>query len=194
MTAGVADGTEPQDRDVERQARQERRTAVVQAARAHSEAVARHLDRLAQRTRSAALGTHAPRSVPRIGELSTLLLADASPGALLRSALHVAASAIDGADGVSVTIQRAGRVETAAASHSEVAEADRSQYELNEGPCIEALEIGTPVVVPTLPDHRWPAFGARAAALGWSGVLAVPLESRTRRLGALNVYARRPAS
>jgi serine phosphatase RsbU (regulator of sigma subunit) len=192
MTAGVADGIEPQDRDDDRHARQERRTAVVQAARAHSEAVARHLDRLARRTRSAALGSPAPRSVPRIGELSTLLLADASPGALLRSALHVAAAAIDGADGVSVTLQRAGRVETAAASHSDVAEADRAQYELHEGPCVEALETGTAVLVSALPTHRWPAFAVRAGVLGWSGVLAVPLETSAGRLGALNVYARRP--
>jgi serine phosphatase RsbU (regulator of sigma subunit) len=194
MTAGVASGIEPRDRGDERQARQERRDAVVQAARAHSEAVARHLDRLARYSRSAAPapGVNGPRPLPRLAELPALLLADASPGALLRAALHVAGSAIDGADGVSVTVQRAGQVETAAASHPQVAEVDRTQYELREGPCIQAFEAGTPVVAAALPDRRWPAFGAHAHALGWGGVLAVPLSTREGRLGALNIYSRRP--
>jgi serine phosphatase RsbU (regulator of sigma subunit) len=184
MTAEVADGDE-------RQVRHERRVAVVQAARAHSEAVARHLDRLAQSSRSVAVAAGAPRPMPRLTELPTLLLADASPGALLQAALHVAASAIGGADGVSVTVQRGGRIETAAASHVDVAEADRAQYELHEGPCVEAYETGAASVVPVLHDDRWPRFAARARDLGWAGVLAVPLATREGRLGALNVYARR---
>jgi serine phosphatase RsbU (regulator of sigma subunit) len=191
MTADVADGTEPQDQGDERQERQERRSAVVRAARAHSEAVARHLDRIAERARSSAPETGTARPVPRLAELSTLLLADASPGALLRTTLDLAASAVPGADGVSVTLQRAGRIETAAASDSDVAEADRTQYDLHEGPCIEALHTGVGFVAAVLPDDRWPGWTGLAQASGWSGVLAVPLRTRAGRLGVLNIYARR---
>jgi hypothetical protein len=151
----------------------------VQAARAHTEAVARHLDRLAQGTRSATRGVPAAPSVPRLGELSTLLLADASPGALLRAALHVAASAIDGADGVSVTIHRSGRVETAAASNPDVAEADRAQYGVLAVP-LETRPGGLGALNvyarrPGVPASRRPGGGAVAVAEALTGQVAVAL-------------------
>jgi hypothetical protein len=192
MTVGAGDGIGGQGGDDERQLRQERRIAVVRAARAHSEAVARHLDRIAHHARSSPPGPGAGRRLPRLSELSTLLLADSSPGALLQTTLDLAASAVSGADGVSVTMQREGRVETAAASERNAAEADRIQYDLHEGPCLEAFETGSPVLATELADGRWPAFAAQAEVLGWSGALAVPLQTRAAPFGALNVYARRP--
>jgi len=177
----------------ERRRRQDRRAEVVDAARAHSEAVTRHLDRLAARVRSAAPpGSAGVPRMPRLPELSTLLLADASPGSLLRTVLALAAAAVPGADGVSITLERGGRIETAAASEQPVADADRAQYDLRDGPCLQALETGGTVLEPNMTGARWPAFADRAHALGWAGVLAVPLSVRGVPLGALNVYSRRP--
>ncbi len=183
----------PGDVDVvdERQRRLERRLAVAAAARAHSEAVARHLDRVVRRARSGPPDGPAG-AVQRLTGLSTLLLAHATPGALLRTVLDLAVAAVPGADGASVTLRRDAGFETAAASDRDVAEADRAQYDLGEGPCLEAADRGEAMVAPGLPDPRWPAFGARARELGWAGVIGVPLSTDAGSLGALNLYARRP--
>jgi hypothetical protein len=69
---------------------------------------------------------------------------------------------------------------------------DRLQYELEEGPCIEALQdadwfrsgdIGR--------DARWPRWGPQAALAGGGSLCSIPLLARGERVGALNMYADR---
>jgi GAF domain-containing protein len=62
------------------------------------------------------------------------------------------------------------------------------QFTLGEGPCVDAAQFGTPILIPDLsiPDDivvdRWPAFIEGAAAAGVRAVFAFPL-----RIGAINV-------
>lgn len=68
------------------------------------------------------------------------------------------------------------------------------QVTLGEGPCVDAISTGGPILVPDLaePDDvtvgRWPAFmdGARAASV--RAVFAFPLRIGAIMLGALDLY------
>ncbi len=176
-----------------RRRRQDERKALVDAAWAHSAAVARHLDRVAVRARAGAGARRDVGSTPQpLAELSTLLLADATPGALLRTVLDVVLAAVPGADAAAVTLDHDGHAELAAASQQAAAQAERLQHELGTGPSQDAVRLGDAVLARALPDRRWPLFAEHATALGWAGVLSVPLVTRMGVMGALTVYARRP--
>ena len=74
---------------------------------------------------------------------------------------------------------------------------EQLQYDLGEGPCIDAHREGRPVSEPDLaaPEmSRWMAFTGPAVAAGARAVFGFPLQVGAVRLGALNLYSRRPGS
>ena len=78
---------------------------------------------------------------------------------------------------------------TVGATHQSVIEADRIQYELRQGPCVDAAVDSNIVVSSYLAtDERWPDWGPKAGALGFNSVLSAELHARGRRIGALNLY------
>ena len=85
------------------------------------------------------------------------------------------------------------RIETAAATSEPVRRAHDLQVELDEGPCLDALEDPTAIyqVHDTAADERWPRWSAAVVELGYRSVLSVPLATASRRYGSLNVYASR---
>ena len=71
------------------------------------------------------------------------------------------------------------------------------QYELGEGPCVDAFHLDRPVLEPDLaqPDTaRWLAFTGPALAEGVRAIFGFPLRAGGARLGALNLYRDRPGS
>jgi len=69
------------------------------------------------------------------------------------------------------------------------------QFELGEGPALDASRAGTPVLHPDLRagrTPRWPGFGPAAEAFGVRAVFALPLQVGAVRLGSLCLY--RPAA
>jgi hypothetical protein len=69
------------------------------------------------------------------------------------------------------------------------------QYDLGEGPCIDAYRHGRPVYEPDLAHPsvpRWPAFTAPALEAGAEAVFGFPLRVGAVRLGALNLYRDAP--
>jgi GAF domain-containing protein len=86
--------------------------------------------------------------------------------------------------------RRRNKIETAAAS-SEVAQlCDALQYDLGEGPCLEAIwDSDWYVTHDTSTDARWPRWGPRVSEHGVGSVLSVQLATETETLGALNLYA-----
>ena len=74
------------------------------------------------------------------------------------------------------------------------------QITLGEGPCIDTIHTGTPVLVADLHDRddiavwRWPTFLAAAADAGVRAVFAFPLRIGAIGLGALDMYRARPGS
>ena len=74
------------------------------------------------------------------------------------------------------------------------------QVTLGEGPCVDAINGGAPVLVPDLDDRRdltperWPAFLSAAAAAGVRAVFAFPLRIGVIKLGALDLYRSQPGA
>jgi GAF domain-containing protein len=74
---------------------------------------------------------------------------------------------------------------------------ERLQYELGEGPCIDAFRQDRPVSEPDLAaprTARWTAFTPPAVAAGARAVFGFPLQVGGVRLGAINLYCDEPRS
>ncbi len=81
------------------------------------------------------------------------------------------------------------RFETVGATDPSVVDADRLQYELREGPCVDAALTSKSLKSLNLAeDPRWPTWGPQVSALGFHSVLSSEIHGRGRRMGALNLY------
>ena len=72
---------------------------------------------------------------------------------------------------------------------------EQLQYDLGEGPCVDAYNRDTPVLEPDLADPwapRWLAFAGPAVQAGVRAIFGFPLQVGAVRLGALNLYCERP--
>ena len=108
----------------------------------------------------------------------------------LRKVVTIAAKAILGADGVSVSLSRDGRIKTVAASNDTVLRMDDHQYSTGEGPCLSAAADGVAFDIERLLDEqRWPEFVPRAIDEGIASILSSPLLTDAGSIGALNIYS-----
>ena len=108
------------------------------------------------------------------------------------SELCVAMLGITGA-GVSM-VTSAGHHSIVCATDGVAARIEDLQLTLGEGPCVDAVRTGMPILVRDLdePDdvavERWPAFMEGAAKAGVRAVFAFPLHIGAIRVGALDLY------
>ena len=115
--------------------------------------------------------------------------------AALRLATTLTRSVVGGADGVSVSLRRRGKLSTVAATDQTISSMDATQYETGEGPCVDASTQGHRLYAESLDEEsRWPSFTPRARALGIRAILSSPLLVENRAVGALNIYSRTPAA
>lgn len=113
------------------------------------------------------------------------------------AAAEIVAAAVDllpGATAAGVTLVRRGTVASAAVSGEVAREGDRLQYELGQGPCLDAAWKQEQVSASDLAtDERWPAWGPRVVKeLGIRSIVCTQLFTNEDQLGALNVYAEEP--
>jgi transcriptional regulator with GAF, ATPase, and Fis domain len=127
--------------------------------------------------------------------LSGVLLSDETLQSALRLVTALATETVPGSSGAGVTLTGdGGGAMTTAASDAVVERADALQYDVDEGPCLEAMRQLRIVRVDDLSrEARWPAWTPGARALGILSVLSVPLHIRGDVSGALKVYASQPA-
>jgi anti-anti-sigma factor len=110
--------------------------------------------------------------------------------ASLRRVTELVGATIPGADGVSITLERAGRLMTVGASNDTVLRMDGHQYETGEGPCLSATADGQGFHIESLAEEtRWPDFVPLAIEQGIASILSTPLITAERSVGALNIYS-----
>ena len=91
--------------------------------------------------------------------------------------------------GITLIHDEGKRFETVGATAPSVVDADHLQYELREGPCVDASLTSQSFTSPNLADDpRWPTWGPQVSALGFHSVLSSEIHGRGRRMGALNLY------
>ena len=110
--------------------------------------------------------------------------------AALRLVTALADATITNAGGVSVTLERHGRLMTVAASNDKVLTMDRHQYETGEGPCLDAKALDRWFYIESLAyETRWPKFVPRALEQGIHSILSSPIKTSGLPQGALNIYS-----
>lgn len=73
---------------------------------------------------------------------------------------------------------------------------DEIQFEVGEGPGLDAFTAGRPVLIPELASalRRWPGYVPEALRAGIGAVFAFPLQLGAARFGVLTLYADRSRS
>lgn len=110
---------------------------------------------------------------------------------LLQKLAQIAQEAIPGADSTGVTIDLGGQTYTAVHTDERTLRVDTEQYDVGDGPCLQAARTGSIVLVDSQEAAAtWPEFAAAARAEGILSFLAAPLASADQTLGSLNLYGR----
>lgn len=97
-------------------------------------------------------------------------------------------------DAVGVLLSHDGRLHLTAASTEDMAELEVFEVQKDQGPCVDAFRQGTQVFDEDLSAarDRWPQFAPKALGHGHRSVCALPLRLRDERIGALNMFRRKP--
>ena len=129
------------------------------------------------------------------GDLASVARVLFAPGTVLETLQRVvtlSVAAIDGCDEAGMCHTEPG-IPAPVPTSAVIAELDRMQDTLGEGPCVDARSGRDSVYVADLTvDAPWPAFGPLATGAGLRSVLAYRLFAGSRTLGALQLYARLP--
>ncbi|MEE2522342.1 GAF and ANTAR domain-containing protein [Pseudarthrobacter sp. J75] len=92
-----------------------------------------------------------------------------------------------------VTLQRRKRPDTVAGSSADALLLDGIEHRLGDGPCLQALRTGAPVLMGDLNvDPRWPVFRAEMIAKGFRSTLGIPLDVDGSASAVLNFFATEP--
>ena len=135
----------------------------------------------------------APSVSDALAELAGLLLGAESFEDLTEQIAQLATRTVQPAATCAITLSIAGRALTVATADSLGPLLDEQQYDIDEGPCLEAIRTRVIVTAEDLAtETRWDGYPARALAHGIAGVYSSPLLVGDQCLGALNIYARTP--
>ncbi len=101
---------------------------------------------------------------------------------------------VPGADLVGLTLQyRDGALQSYGQTGPDVAELDHLQVELEQGPCLQAIQVGTWEVIQVrdfAEDQRWQQFAEAALARGVHSLISFALAPPQTVPGAINFYSR----
>jgi hypothetical protein len=128
-------------------------------------------------------------------ELARALLDATTVSEVLDRIVQAARAVVRGADMVSVTVRAPdGRFHTPVETDELATRLDGLQYDLDEGPCVEATRTPGPGLVGSSDLARgaeFPEWGPKAAEAGVRSVFAVGMfpDGAEPRLGALNFYS-----
>jgi len=131
-------------------------------------------------------------SVNELLTLTGLVLTQSDLPATLAEFCKVAARAVPGAEGASITTFKDGKP-SAVASDDWSKGFDELQYTEHEGPCLDAFRTGNAFRVRDLQgDPRWPSYAPQAVERGARSMISIPLATEGLNVGALNLYSGKP--
>jgi hypothetical protein len=101
-------------------------------------------------------------------------------------------------DGAAISLTHEGSTRGTFGSSGELSRRlDELQFTFDEGPCLDAVHHGSPVLVSNLSDvaeQRWPSFRGALLGAGVKAVFALPVRIASDRVGALDLFRREPGS
>lgn len=137
----------------------------------------------------------APLPSDAYAELAGLLLSSETFDDFSQQVAELAARMVGVAATCGITLILDGRVVTVASADVLGRLLDEQQYDIDEGPCLEAVRTGAAVSAPDVASEtRWDGYPALVLAQGIGSIHSEPLLVRERPLGALNMYAVAPSA
>jgi GAF domain/ANTAR domain len=99
-------------------------------------------------------------------------------------------------DGAAISLMHEGTTRGTFGSSGEMSRRlDEFQFTLGEGPCLDAVAQGLPILVADLgaaSEQRWPAYAEAVLAAGVQAVFATPVVIAAVGVGAIDVFRRQP--
>lgn len=136
--------------------------------------------------------TSADRLLISFGSGAQSLFAELSRSDAVQAVVDRALSTF-GCSGVGIVLAVESQPMAAGASDDDADAADRLQISLRQGPALQAIDRGQPVLVTELrSDSRWRFWAPMAADLGFRSALALPLVDEDTA-GSLTLYSRSPS-
>lgn len=127
-------------------------------------------------------------------ELAGLLMSSTSLEDLMQQTAELAARVVPAAITCGITFAEHGRAVTVGSADALARLLDEQQYELDEGPCLQALSTAEIVYAEDLrSEQRWHRYPSQAMVHGARAIYSSPLMvSAYHAMGALNLYATTP--
>ena len=131
-------------------------------------------------------------SADAFAEMARALLAEDDVQHTLQKICDLAVETIDGCDHAGISFLKGSKVDTPAASDDVPRHVDRIQYEVGEGPCLDAIREHEVFETGDLGrEHRWPKFASRAQReTGITSMMCFRLFVEGDTLGALNLHSK----
>ncbi len=129
-------------------------------------------------------------------EVARALFSEPTVQTTLQRIVDLAADTIDGCDAAGVLLVDKGRIVAGAWSNDLVRQVETLEYELGEGPCVDAIRKQPVFESADLRDaiSQWPRFAPRALEAGVASLLGFRLFLAEDTLGALDLYSYRPGA
>ena len=143
------------------------------------------------------VGKHPTSLGERMSHAARTLQQQADPQSTMDCAVALAVENVPGCDGASISLVHGRRrIDTPACSDESSLRADQLQYELGEGPCLDAIHETDLVHSPRLSEEkRWPTWGIRVEAeTAFRSIFAFRLFTHDNIVGAINMYSRSPGA
>ncbi|HEX2053206.1 MAG TPA: GAF and ANTAR domain-containing protein [Actinomycetota bacterium] len=124
--------------------------------------------------------------------LSGFVLTEHCLDSALQLVIDLASSALKGTEAAGISLKKGTKVFTAVSTGQRAVELDELQYDLGDGPCLQAMRDGEMQLTQSLiSEQRWPQYTSRALYAGAMSILALPVQAGGQVLGALNFYSSR---
>lgn len=129
-------------------------------------------------------------TVEALSRLQSLLLNVADVNGFLQQLSQLAAGVVEPPASCGINAHLDGRPLTVVSSDDRANKLDETQFDLGDGPCLQAMQTGEPVYVSDVAtERRWAAYIASAREQGLQSSLSLPLNTHGKTVGALNLFA-----